>query len=272
VVKGGVAIGDKVSATGAVSLNVLDGIVRICENAASTSTTTGALIVGGGVGISGAAYFGSTANFAGEVTFAGGSHFPSNSLLTFGGADSTAHKMAIYHDAASGANNSIVRSADDAADLYLQSNARVIIGDKDNTQQGLVFNKGGSTSLYYGGVASSKLDTLPTGIKITGNLDVTGDITAYSTSDARLKNDVKPIQDSLAKVKSISGNTFTWNEASKKEGQEDTGVIAQEISAIGLPGTVIIREDGTYAVDYEKLVPLLLEAIKELSNKVDTLS
>ena len=87
-----------------------------------------------------------------------------------------------------------------------------------------------------------------------------------------MKNDVKPIQDSLAKVKSISGNTFTWNEASKKEGQEDTGVIAQEISAIGLPGTVTIREDGTYAVDYEKLVPLLLEAIKELSNKVDTLS
>merc|ERR1712093_973397 len=48
VVKGGVSIGDKVSAAGAVSLNVLDGIVRICENAASTSSTTGALIVGGG--------------------------------------------------------------------------------------------------------------------------------------------------------------------------------------------------------------------------------
>ncbi len=117
-----------------------------------------------------------------------------------------------------------------------------------------------------------RFETNTSGAKVHGALEVTDDITAYSTSDARLKNDVKPIQDSLAKVKSISGNTFTWNEASKKEGQEDTGVIAQEISAIGLPGTVTIREDGTYAVDYEKLVPLLLEAIKELSNKVDTLS
>ena len=110
------------------------------------------------------------------------------------------------------------------------------------------------------------------GVSITGDLTVTGDITAFSSSDARLKDGVKPIQDSLAKVNAISGNTFTWNESSKKEGQEDTGVIAQEISAIGLPGTVTIREDGTYAVDYAKLVPLLLEAIKELSNKVDTLS
>ena len=272
VVKGGVAIGDKVNATGAVSLNVLDGIVRICENAASTSTTTGALIVGGGVGITGAAYFGSTANFAGEVTFAGGSHFPSNTLLTFGGATSAAHKMAIYHDAAAGANNSILRAADDLSDLYLQSNSRVIIGNKENTEQGLVYNQGGSTQLYFGTSATSVLDTLSTGIKITGDLEVTGDITAFSSSDARLKDGVKPIQDSLAKVNAISGNTFTWNESSKKEGQEDTGVIAQEISAIGLPGTVTIREDGTYAVDYAKLVPLLLEAIKELSNKVDTLS
>ena len=272
VVKGGVAIGDKVNATGAVSLNVLDGIVRICENAASTSTTTGALIVGGGVGITGAAYFGSTANFAGEVTFAGGSHFPSNTLLTFGGATSAAHKMAIYHDAAAGANNSILRAADDLSDLYLQSNSRVIIGNKENTEQGLVYNQGGSTQLYFGTSATSVLDTLSTGIKITGDLEVTGDITAFSSSDARLKDGVKPIQDSLAKVNAISGNTFTWNESSKKEGQEDTGVIAQEISAIGLPGTVTIRDDGTYAVDYAKLVPLLLEAIKELSNKVDTLS
>ena len=166
----------------------------------------------------------------------------------------------------------LLRAADDASDLYLQSNSRVIIGNKENTEQGLVYNQGGSTQLYFGTSATSVLDTLSTGIKITGDLEVTGDITAFSSSDARLKDGVKPIQDSLAKVNAISGNTFTWNESSKKEGQEDTGVIAQEISAIGLPGTVTIRDDGTYAVDYAKLVPLLLEAIKELSNKVDTLS
>ena len=52
----------------------------------------------------------------------------------------------------------------------------------------------------------------------------------------------------------------------------DTGVVAQEIEALGLPGVTTVRDDGTHAVNYEKLIPLLIEAIKELSNKVDALS
>ena len=265
VVKGGVSIGDKVSATGAVSLNVLDGIVRICENAASTSSTTGALIVGGGVGIAGATYLGSTLNVTGSITATGGISFPDNAKLLFGDDGD----MELFHDATDSflTNNTgtlKIKSGTNSGEnieLYTGSNVaiRALNTVGANAVQ-LMFNGG------------TKLQTSNAGVSITGDLTVTGDITAFSSSDARLKNDVKPIQDSLAKVNSISGNTFTWNEASKKEGQEDTGVIAQEISAIGLPGTVTIREDGTYAVDYAKLVPLLLEAIKELSNKVDTLS
>ena len=49
------------------------------------------------------------------------------------------------------------------------------------------------------------------------------------------------------------------------------GVIAQEIEALGLPELVTTRSDGYKAVKYEKLVPLLIEAVKELSAKVDTL-
>ena len=53
---------------------------------------------------------------------------------------------------------------------------------------------------------------------------------------------------------------------------DDTGVIAQEIEALGLPGiTTETRDDGTKAVRYEKLVPVLIQAIKELSAKVDAL-
>ena len=70
---------------------------------------------------------------------------------------------------------------------------------------------------------------------------------------------------------SISGNTFDWNQNTTKEGSE-TGVIAQEIEKLGLPDVVTTRDDGYMAVKYEKLVPLLIEAIKELSRKVDALS
>ena len=265
VVKGGVSIGDKVSAAGAVSLNVLDGIVRICENTASTSSTTGALIVGGGVGIAGATYLGSTLNVAGSITATGGISFPDNAKLLFGDDGD----MELFHDATDSflTNNTgtlkIKSGTNSGENIELYTGSNVAIRAVNTVGANAV-------QLMFNG--ATKLQTSASGVSITGDLVVTGDITAFSSSDARLKDGVKPIQDSLAKVNSISGNTFTWNESSKKEGQEDTGVIAQEISAIGLPGTVTIRDDGTYAVDYAKLVPLLLEAIKELSNKVDTLS
>jgi len=104
----------------------------------------------------------------------------------------------------------------------------------------------------------------------TNDLSVTGDITAFASSDERLKDNITPIDNPLAKVISISGNTFDWNENSDKEGS-DTGIIAQEIEALGLPGLVTTRDNGYKAVRYEKLVPLLIEAIKELSGKVDAL-
>ena len=74
----------------------------------------------------------------------------------------------------------------------------------------------------------------------------------------------------MDKVISISGNTFDWNEKTHKEGSE-TGVLAQEVEELGLPGIVTTRESGYKAVKYEKLVPLLIEAIKELKNEVDEL-
>jgi hypothetical protein len=104
---------------------------------------------------------------------------------------------------------------------------------------------------------------------ITGDLNVTGDITAFYTSDQRLKDNIVAIEDPLAKVLSISGNTYTWNEKSGKEGN-DVGVIAQEVLEV-LPEAVTTRDNGYLAVDYHKVVPLLIEAIKELSAKVDSL-
>ena len=163
-----------------------------------------------------------------------------------------------------------------AGDLYLQSGDRVIIGNWTNLQQGIVYNEGDNVTLYFDGLP--KLQTTVDGVKITGDLEVTGDITAFAAaSDSRLKDDVVPIPNALDKVLSVSGNTFKWNNGfgptvNKNAGKEDTGVIAQEIEALGLPGVVELREDGINGVHYEKLVPLLIEAIKELSAKVDDLS
>ena len=86
----------------------------------------------------------------------------------------------------------------------------------------------------------------------------------------------------LDKVKQLTGNTFTWKSdvtssnaitfPSENSGLPDTGVIAQEVEALSLPGITATRSDGTKAVRYERLIPILIEAIKELRAKVDALS
>ena len=109
------------------------------------------------------------------------------------------------------------------------------------------------------------------GVGIGGALNVGGDITAFASSDVTLKENITPISNAVDKVLSISGNTFTWNEKSIYNGEEGTGLIAQEIEALGLPGVTETRENGTKAVRYDRLVPLLIEAIKELNGKIKSL-
>ena len=115
-----------------------------------------------------------------------------------------------------------------------------------------------------------RVSALGTGATVFGDLVVSGDVTAFFSSDERLKDNVTVIDDPLAKVLSLGGYTFDWNENTTKEGTE-TGVIAQEVEVLGLPGLVTTRDSGYKAVRYEKLVPLLIEAIKELSDKVEKL-
>jgi len=109
------------------------------------------------------------------------------------------------------------------------------------------------------------------GASNTPELLVKGDITAFATSDVTLKENITPISNAIDKVLSISGNTFRWNDKSIYNGEEGTGIIAQEIEALGLPGLTTTRENGTKAVRYDRLVPLLIEAIKELDGKIKSL-
>jgi len=105
-------------------------------------------------------------------------------------------------------------------------------------------------------------------VLVAGELQVTGDITAFYSSDERLKNNIHPIKDPLEKVMALSGNTFTWNEKSKYNGVEDVGLIAQEVEAV-LPEAVTEKDTGYLGVRYERVIPLLVEAVKELSGRVN---
>jgi hypothetical protein len=80
-------------------------------------------------------------------------------------------------------------------------------------------------------------------------------------SDRRFKSDIEHIPDALEKIKHLSGCTYTINE------KPSVGVIAQEVLDV-LPAAVHERDDGYYGVSYHGLIGLLIEAVKELSEKV----
>lgn len=105
-----------------------------------------------------------------------------------------------------------------------------------------------------------------------GRIDAKNDVVAFSTSDERLKNNITPIENALDKVSQVQGIEFDWIPKEGVHGNEghDVGVIAQEIEKV-LPEVVQNRDNGYKAVKYEKIIPLLIEAIKELQAEVQEL-
>ena len=156
------------------------------------------------------------------------------------------------------------------------------------------FHKPGNYASYFGldddnqfavggwsagaGLGRMKVGSLGVGTAASGTsgeIRATENITAYYTSDERLKENIITINNALEKVNKISGVNFDWtDEEIKARGgidgyfvrKQDVGVIAQDIEKV-LPEAVATRENGYKAVRYELLVPLLIEAIKELSEQ-----
>ena len=115
-------------------------------------------------------------------------------------------------------------------------------------------------------------------LDVSGNLDVDGNVTAYSTttpSDERLKHDIQKIDNALDKVSQINGYTFKYN---NKDGKQSAGVIAQELEKV-LPSAVenkslMFQDDSNVeykTVQYDQLHGLLIEAIKELKAEIEEL-
>ena len=107
-----------------------------------------------------------------------------------------------------------------------------------------------------GGLASA---TAATKLYVHGDILATGDVTA--SSDRRLKTDIKRIENALDKVCSLGGYTYVMND------KPSSGLIAQEVLEV-LPEVVHGSEETNYSLAYGNIVGLLVEAIKELKEKI----
>jgi len=121
------------------------------------------------------------------------------------------------------------------------------------------FNDGGGV---FGGENTFLFD------KVTNQLTVNGIVEAnefFAVSDAKLKKDVCVLNNSLETINKINGYQYKWKYQKNKNKQY--GVIAQELEENGL-GQMVNEKDGFKSVNYNQLVPLLIEAVKELTTKV----
>ena len=150
--------------------------------------------------------------------------------------------------------------------------------------QMLLAEDGSTQKCAYVGGTASPFDQITNGNLFVGQsghfgqdstesvLTCTGDIIAFLGSDMRWKSNIIPITNPIEKVKMIGGYTYNWKDNSKphNRGKKDVGVLAQEIEKV-LPEIVREDKEGYKSVQYDKIIPLLIESIKEQQKQIEEL-
>ena len=245
-------------------------------NVTGDTTITGNLILGttespnSTLSVTGATTIGDTLNVAGDTTITGNLllgtdvnkgtiTYPTNIVRTFTIPDTGEAANFVMTEGTQTING--VKTFSSKIDGNINSankvNKALTAGTDLSYTTGTTFD--GSTALTLN-VDSATAATASTLAK----RDANGALTATDfiiPSDERLKTNITHIPNALEKVKQISGCTYMIND------KPSVGVIAQEVLKI-LPETVHTSENGYYAVSYHGLIGLLIEAVKELSEKV----
>jgi FtsZ-binding cell division protein ZapB len=120
----------------------------------------------------------------------------------------------------------------------------------------------------------ANLDSRTENLQVQGPAYITGNLCAASyncVSDLRYKKNITPLQSSLTNVLSLRGVNYDWRIQEFPEQafttQRQTGFIAQELEQF-YPEMVTTDAKGFKSVDYARLTPVLVEAIKELNEKI----
>ena len=193
------------------------------------------------------------ATASGGVSITGNATFADDGTAIFGaGSD-----LQIKHNG----TNSIIDN--NTGSLLIQSDALTL--ESDSGEDYLTAAVNGAVTLFYDN--ASKLATVTGGVNVTGTLTASTEVTV--SSDVRFKSNIETIDSALDKVKAMRGVYFDKHGA---EDRRSVGVIAQEMQEV-MPEVVVTddTEDKHLSVAYGNLVGVLIEAVKELSDKVEKL-
>lgn len=233
---GNVSASGNIAATG--NLSGVDGTLTGTFGVTGVATLSGNASVGGTLAVTGAATFSSTLSAA--TAPSAGAHLTNKTYVDA----QTALKLNLSGGTLTG-DLSIINATTEMK-LTLGSSGGYYFGNA--TVAG--FKNSGGTARVSWNIS-------------TGDFTAAGNVTAYS--DARLKENVQTIQDGLALVKRMRGVFYDRIDT----GEHGVGVIAQEMQEV-LP-QVVVSNDGALSVAYGNIVGVLIEAVKELSARVEAL-
>ena len=156
-------------------------------------------------------------------------------------------------------------TASDAFKVLFNGNTTVA-GDITVTGNDMTFGNGETISNASDGTVTITSGTvsLSSNATIGNDLTVSGDVVV--SSDARLKANIVSLGATLAKLLLIDGKTYTM----KKDGKQKIGVLAQDIQNV-FPELVSEDANEMLAVNYQGLVPVLINALKEQDDKISRL-
>lgn len=146
-------------------------------------------------------------------------------------------------------------------------NEIILLNTKDGTSNGGLIGVNDATGIQNITLDGGSGDIVASG-NVSGNT-LTSSNGAVQTSDRRFKKDIKPLENVLNNVQKLQGVNYRWKDENKSQ-RSQIGVIAQEVEEV-YPEFVHTDKDGYKAVNYAQMTAVLIEAMKELSAKVETL-
>ena len=161
-------------------------------------------------------------------------------------------------------HNTIILDADDGEIQFKDAGTEVGIINMASSNFAFESKVSDKDIIFKGNDGGSDVTALTLDMSDAGAATFNNNVTAFS--DERLKDNIETLEDGLDKVEQLRGVTYT------RDGRKNIGVIAQEVEKI-LPEIVLTADDemGTKSVDYSRITAILIEAIKELSERVKEL-
>jgi hypothetical protein len=253
-VTGATTLSSTLGVTGATTLSNTLGVTG-ATTLSNTLGVTGATTLSNTLGVTGATTLSNTLGVTGATTL--------SSTLGVTGATTLSAGLTVSSGGISASGQTITATTFSGNATSASTSANLSFGSANE----IVFKNSSNTAA----TTSSKLTFNNT----TGVLTVDNDIIAFA-SDERLKENIQPLENALDKVLALSGFTYNFNEIGQSLGFDGSvryvGVSAQEVQEVLPEAVKPAPADSNYiTVQYEKLVPLLIEAIKELKEEINEL-